>query len=438
MIKYTKQKHIIGFSATPIRDTCKKVSIEHITNIFSNDSISKKLCLYSNYSMIDAIKDDIILPPSIHYVEYKSIMKIGSNDEIKDYSIDNYTVIKKILDGLIPILPYKKIIFWCRNTKTLKRWIEKFKEDHSYDAFSFYKTTYKDNTKCTDLDNFYNSERNSMLFCINKCQEGSDINHVDCGINLDAVKKRSFVKTMQSGGRIMRPDKEKKKERAHIIEPVVIDLDSSANMLTIQKVLDYYKDVLDLNDDKDWESDYENLLELVKNSEIDVIQKKIIIKIDGNERHNIVMKFEFIKNTSDWGNIKNMLKTEITKNSSADLMEQLSKEYMLDKKQNIDLCIGSSEQYAKMIDKYNFKNNPKEYYKSIWINWGNYLGLDQCGYPVTMKQWRALIKNRNIRSFDKYMDCVDLPSVPSDLYDEFTNIDNELKKIWAVRRVMRN
>jgi hypothetical protein len=56
-----------------------------------------------------------------------------------------------------------------------------------------------------------------MLLCVNRGKEGSDIKNLDAGIFLDAVKYRSITVSLQTFGRVMRPDKEKKRKRRWFI-----------------------------------------------------------------------------------------------------------------------------------------------------------------------------------------------------------------------------
>lgn len=85
-IKFNYSIHIIGFSATPLRDNAE----EKVKQIFSSSlekSPNPKLNIISNYDLINAICDNIILPPSYTIVEINKTCnkKIGkSNKDITD------------------------------------------------------------------------------------------------------------------------------------------------------------------------------------------------------------------------------------------------------------------------------------------------------------------------------------------------------------------
>src|SRR3989304_1452396 len=274
-------------------------------------------------------------------------------------------LIKCVLDKLMSELPYKKIILWCRTTTTLKYWKDKFSLD--YTNFEFFKTDCYTDQDYRSLNKFYESKGLSMLFCCGRCRGGSDVQFVDCGIHLDDVKTRSTNVSLQSDGRIMRPDKEKNKKRAHIIESYVLDQDNTANLLTIQKVTKYYSEILNMNNKKDWNNNYEEILKLFNNTEINIEKNEFVINIDNNKEHNMIIKFT--AKSIDWNDIKNMLIDVIIKNAAVDPMDKLKKEYMFDREQNKSLNIMSSKTYLELMKEGGLRNNPKEYYGSIWINW---------------------------------------------------------------------
>ena len=174
-----------------------------------------------------------------------------------------------------------------------------------------------------------------------------------------------------------------------------------------------------MNNKKDWNNSYEEILKLFNNTEIN---------IDANKEHNMIIKFT--AKSIDWNDIKNMLIDVIIKNAAVDPMDKLKKEYMFDREQNKSLNIMSSKTYLESMVEYRLRNNPKEYYGSIWINWYDYLGLDIEGYPKTIENWREIVKNRRIKGMRQYMTYIDLPTSPNDLYDKFENFECELNKIW--------
>lgn len=192
-IKYTHKINIIGFSATPLR----KNADVNLVNIFSksNDKKEKekKINLISCYDFMNAIKDDIILPPFYILCELKD-----SEDENK-----NRQILKNILKDCVKEyeLPYNKSIGWCRTIENMKSCYEIFKSDYDKIYCSSYSDKQLKKLKYnTSLSDFYKEEENSMLICVNKCKEGSDIKNLDSAIYLDQVQNRSLLVSLQTMG----------------------------------------------------------------------------------------------------------------------------------------------------------------------------------------------------------------------------------------------
>ena len=98
-IKFEYKKHIIGFSATPVRDNAE----EKVKKIFSkslNKDDNHLLNIISNYDIMNAICDGVVLPPSYTIVEIKKTCgkKIGKT---------NKDITKNVLNKMFNILPYK-------------------------------------------------------------------------------------------------------------------------------------------------------------------------------------------------------------------------------------------------------------------------------------------------------------------------------------------
>lgn len=111
MLEYYKTHgiNIIGFSATPIRPD--KISKNNILKIYSKDD---KLNLISNYTLIDALKDNIVLPFK-HYV----LNPIYENKkQILTTEFLNCIYEKYIMNN--KDLPYKKGIGWTKILLTNK------------------------------------------------------------------------------------------------------------------------------------------------------------------------------------------------------------------------------------------------------------------------------------------------------------------------------
>ena len=184
--KFSIKSRIIGFSATP-------ETINPLHNILST------------YSIYDAFKDNVILPPKIVWLK-----------SVKEPQIDHLIILLKMY---IDQLYYKKIIVWCGLIdvciKTAELWSNYF-SDYKF-CIDFNKN---DNSvdKYKNYDYFYKCEEKCILFCAVKHREGSDIPNIDGCIFMDNVEKRSKRVFTQCIGRVLRKDKNNKKQYGLIID----------------------------------------------------------------------------------------------------------------------------------------------------------------------------------------------------------------------------
>ena len=297
----------IGFSATPIRNTSPKL-LNKILKIYGD---GKKINVISSYDIFDGISAGIILPFKHYFFEFKSCYK-NINDDIDSDDIDNddisinsdnisidnigleynKNVIKDIvMKNIVPNLPYKKIICWCRTKKLAKLWKEwfeiNFKEYNTHISISGTKEeddTYLDFKKLIPKNN--NSDIKSILICVGRCREGSDIEYVDCGIYLDPVKNRSVVVSMQTAGRIMRTDTLNKKKYAVIIEGYLPSEDSKNN-LGSELIINYYQKILQISEDRN--NYVDKLKYLLNNTKYDEQNKLFRIKVDEYDNHDCIL-----------------------------------------------------------------------------------------------------------------------------------------------------
>ena len=181
--KYNINTRVIGFSATP-------------ENIYPLNNI------LSTYSIYDAFKDDVILPPKIVWLK-----------SVKEPSLEHLII---LLKDYIDKLYYKKIIVWCGLIdvciNTAELWRDYFK-DYTF-CIDFNKNINSLNNKninYKDYNYFYNCDEKSILFCAVKHREGSDIPNIDGCIFMDNVEKRSKRVFNQCIGRVLRKDKNNKK-----------------------------------------------------------------------------------------------------------------------------------------------------------------------------------------------------------------------------------
>ena len=144
------------------------------------------------------------------------------------------------------------------------------------------------NKNKNDFEEFCKSEGSSILFCVNCCKEGSDIYKLDFGLYLDSVKKRSLLVSMQTAGRIMRPDDAGLKKYAYIIEVINTETnDLSVEIMSVMKLINYYKSILNLandTEDIDDKNICKNFMDL--HSSTHIIESKNEIYIDFGQNIN--------------------------------------------------------------------------------------------------------------------------------------------------------
>lgn len=440
-IKFVHLIHIIGFSATPLRNNAE----EKVKHIFSSSLVKipdPKLNIISNYDLMNAICDEIILPPSYTIVEINKTCnkKIGKS---------NKDIAEKTIKNKLKILPYKKIICWCRTIDKLKEWYEFFLS--RFPELKLYCSTSKDNENKelnTDFDKFCKAENNSLLLCVNRCREGSDIKNLDCGIYLDNVKKRSTLVSIQTVGRILRPDKDKLKANGYMIDTFINDGKIEIELLTAQKVLTYYEKILSLTEGENYKGlidTYLKMKEICDNTEYDDKTKKIKIKIDGNPVHNTEIKLELTTKIFDWTNFKNKLENIIDENFS--ISKEQKFKLIIDKLKKTNKFDAEKDfwkTYNKLDhDKLHIPSKKCLYgeFKDIFdsISWFEFMNFDIGKYYKTIKQCRKAICNlfdkfdgdiitlqiyNNLRMYDKK-----LPPFPQEYFkkDKFTSVEKEFK-----------
>jgi superfamily II DNA or RNA helicase len=422
-IKYTTKISIVGFSATPIRPT--KSSEENIINIFSktfNVKDEKTLNLIYSYDLLNGIMDGIVLPYRIECVKINSIStnKIG---------LTNKNVLNDILEKMIRSkeseLYYKKFVIWVKNKNILKETYKfifnTFPEMKVYCTSSFDKEL----SMCgynTDYDEYYKCSGSAILICINKCKEGSDIPFIDCGIYFDGCKSRSIVVSIQTSGRIIRPDHLGKKARGDIIDTFVID-EKTKNMshtLTVQKILSYLTRLLNLADEETYSKQidlYNKMSSLADNIEYDYKDNIIKIKLDDNAKHDTIMKMTGI--TIDWIHVKELLVKEVDDKFEIDRNFKLKIEYETLKKLVIENNIKTRNEYNDR----DYIKNPEDKYYMFWKNWYDFLNIDTSIYPCSFNKLKKICDKydiTNIKQYVTYCKKYNLPEMPEELYDLFS------------------
>ncbi len=160
--------------------------------------------ILSKYNMLDAIKDESILPPKIIF--------FSSENQITEDQLIPYFA--SFLNDMV----YKKIIVWCGMIDLCYKLGNQFKvwfPDYTFCIDT--SSTLKDDT-FESFHTFVEKKEKAFLFCAAKHREGSDIENLDGCIFMDGVSKRSSKTFVQCIGRVLRKDKNGMKKYGLIID----------------------------------------------------------------------------------------------------------------------------------------------------------------------------------------------------------------------------
>ena len=103
--------------------------------------------------------------------------------------------------------------------------------------------------------------------------------------------------------------------------------------------------------------------------------------------------------------------------------------YSLIRDANRELGLRSRNHYQeRQTDLPTYIADPREYFKEWWVSWYHFLGLDTSAFPNTKADWIRVCKERDILTWEQYKSIasVDLPTNPSEFYEDFTNWDKEM------------
>lgn len=107
----------------------------------------------------------------------------------------------------------------------------------------------------------------------------------------------------------------------------------------------------------------------------------------------------------------------------------IKEKYDVIRSTNIEKNLQSRQQY-EINGPINTKciENPKSYFKDNWISWYHFLGVDTSNFPPTKMDWVNKCKQLGISSWEDYKqkNMSSLPADPSEMYDDYTNWDNEM------------
>lgn len=434
MLEYLRNQNIniIGFSATPLRPV--KSAEDNILKVYGlapHDEKNNELNIISNYDMILALRDGVVLP-FIHTIikpeTDKKSLKINSNNKQEltlRNIIDTYFVNNKDL-------PYKKGVAWVNAISKIAKDIGNYYKEIKIVCGKKIKlfVSYSGNNtyaEVNELEQFEKFEGNALLLCVNRVKEGSDIKNLDCGLFLDAVKNRSIVSSLQSIGRIMRPDKDKKKKYAYIIESIKVDEDKKVESITVKKVLNYYKKILNISSLSKQIGYIDEILKLFDETEIINEEEEKAINIIIDKEKDIKCKINLKIKQIDWSIFQEELRNNLAKKLKLDEEVILEREFIKLKHQ----IKGKYKTKKEYLEKSNQEKKPDVKYKNWWKGWYIFLSIDISKYPKSKEEWIKKCKELNIQdseTYNEFAEEMDLPLMPEEMYVEFTTIYNELSK----------
>ena len=453
-IKYDYKKHIIGFSATPLRKNAEKKLVDIFSSTTNKNSQNKKLNIISNYDFVNAIRDDVILPPHYILCEVNKTLngKIGK---------DNKNIMEKVLDEALKLVPYKKVIGWCRSIEQMKVYYKYIKE--KFPDLKIFCSSFCDNALeklgyRVDWHKFSEKNDNCILLCVNRFREGSDIMNLDTAIYLDTVKKRSLLVALQTSGRVLRKDNLGKKTHGVIIDSFVNFDGIQIEVMTAERIINYYKQIFMLCDDNDYveqKESYDRMVDICKNMKYDEKKQEIVIKVDDDDKHNMKIRLQLKTKTYDFSKLKLQLGDIIDKMYNVD--KKIRFNQIVDKLKNGKWFSVKTmdfwETYERIpVDKKEKNGIPAsgddlyKKYEDIFdtSTWYQILELDTSMWYQSINKCRSAISKIGITVTNNksYYDCVGknkkLPLNPSEYFKltGFTNVANEFstkpKKIYRV------
>jgi hypothetical protein len=438
-IKYEHNKHIIGFSATVLRDGAEKKVVDIFSSSLNKNKKDKKLNIISRYDFMDAIRDNIIVPP------YYTIMEVNKTIKNK-IGNSNKKIIEDVLNELFEKLPYKKIICWCRTIEQMKDYYDFFKKifkDYKIYCSSSRDDIMRDKYNINDKE-FFDSEEKSIMICVNRFREGSDIKKLDMGVYLDRVKKRTILVAMQTSGRVLRVDKLGKKTHGFIVDCLINDNTEKIEMLTANLILSYYNKILSLADDnvenKKNIDNYKLLLNKITASKYNEKEKELTVPLDDDKEMKI--KLKLTTKSFDWKYLKDIIIQDLNKKYDISKEERFNQIIeKLKKRQQFKVDCDFWEVYKNLDkEKYdlpeteNFYEEYKEFFdKKTWFE---IMDFDMTKYYKTKSECinsiKQLTKNKNEKIDNKKYDILrkadnKLPPYPEEYFKKsgFTTIERE-------------
>lgn len=374
---------LTGTSATP--KTCSKTQHNKLAELFGDP-----LNILHKLNVVEAVRNGYIAKP-------RFVIKILPKLD------DNATLIESFVDAVVSVFKQKgkvgKAIFYIETTVqdvkyAYKYAIKTYPELNFYNAIDGQRTD--DDFICADI----NDGSSHILLACQRYREGSDIRNLELTGRLVGNLITAHI-LIQICGRALRIDGDPEKEGWCII------VRPSDEGTTEEDVMDsIVLEIFDFMGTSDKPLDKKDITELVKTYFGDV-------SISGN-RCSIEETIERVQAA--------YLRNYFAKRT-------VKEKYALVQSYNKEMNIQSKEEYlARAEEHQKFIPNPKEYFKEHWISWYHFLGVDTSNYPQTKYEWVQKCKEMSLTYRDDYEKVSSqlMPKNPCELYEDYTNWDNEM------------
>lgn len=116
---------IVGFSATPLR-TGKNDAPKLLEIYGKND----KLNLLTDYNMMYAISNNLILPPEFYWYKIDHYNQRKDENKVDLVSQEELGSVLELLNYIVPKMPNKKIVAWCGTIKLANKWKQLFESNY--------------------------------------------------------------------------------------------------------------------------------------------------------------------------------------------------------------------------------------------------------------------------------------------------------------------
>lgn len=468
--KWNWKSSIQGLSATPYRkgksyttidididcpdkDKIKTQENENkLIQIFHKQGNVNELNILSWFNLKEAIEQGVVLEPVFHWFHIKKYIKKTKKhvDKYKNYSDDEVISVLTILNKIIELCKYKKCVVWCRLKSIANSWYEIFtKEKHKYTNLNKMQSYIDHSGVSSEYDKFYEKSDNAIMFCAAKFREGSDIPYLSCCLFLDKVKNRGELPFIQCIGRVLRKDDEGLKGNGHVLDGCTLEDDENKMKGILNKLLKYYLqlyefsksdfelNISDKNGNHELSKSKVNIYnDIMSSLRMEADKKKIYIDLKNDKKITLDLDNVDLK-TMEWKkiipNFENVLKNTL-------IMCEYE-EFMALKKRVKELGIKSAYDYDTnweayrlyaINDKHEIKKiEPKKQFPAYFKNWYSFLDIDTSKYIQDKETWRKRCFKLNLTKenyFEKHKKYKELPDMPQELYQDFTNLLSELDR----------